>query len=106
MREARTARDCPYCRERKAAHLPHTVSGSHTAATDLAAVEVIHAVMTVTGRLTRKWYQARLADGLTDGHYVEIIGTLVALVSIDRSCRGIGMREHPLPTPLPGEPTR
>ena len=89
-REARAARDCPYCRERTAALSTHTVSGSHAAVTDLppAAVEVIHAVMTDAGRLTRSWYAARLADGLSDGHYVEIIGTIVALVSIDRFCRG------------------
>ena len=107
-REARAARDCPYCRERKAALSPHTVSGNHTTASDLstAAVEVIHAVMTDPGRLTRKWYEARLADGLSDGQYVEIIGTVVALVSIDRFCRGIGVPEHPLPAPLPGETRR
>ena len=107
-REARAARDCPYCRERKAALSPHTVCGNHTTATDLppAAVEVIHAVMTDPGRLTRRWYEARLADGLSDGQYVEIIGTVVALVSIDRFCRGIGVPEHPLPAPLPGETRR
>ena len=106
--EARAARDCAYCRERKAALSPHTVSGSHTTATDLpaAAVDVIHAVVNDAGGLTRQWYEARLADGVSDGQYVEIIGTLVALVSIDRFCRGIGMREHPLPAPLPGQPTR
>ena len=106
--EARAARDCAYCRERKAALSPHTVSGSHTTATDLpaAAVDVIHAVVNDAGGLTRQSYEARLADGVSDGQYVEIIGTLVALVSIDRFCRGIGMREHPLPAPLPGQPTR
>ena len=107
-REARTASACPYCRERKAALSPHTVGGSHAAATDLpsVAIEVIHAVMTDAGRLTRTWYEARLVDGLSDGQYVEIIGTVVALVSIDQFCRGIGVPEHPLPPPLPGEPSR
>ena len=106
--EARAARDCPNCRARKAALSPHTVGGSHTSATDLApgAVEVIHAVMNDAGRLTRTWYAARLADGLIDGQYVEIIGTVVALVSIDQFCRGIGVPEHPLPAPRPGEPSR
>lgn len=106
--EARAARDCPCCRERKAALSPHTAGGSHATATDLpaAAVEVIHAVMTDASRLTESWYEARLADGLSDGHYVEIIGTVVALVSIDRFCRGIGVDLHPLPAPLPGEPSR
>ena len=31
---------------------------------------------------------------------------LAALVSIDQFCRGLGMREHPLPAPLPGETRR
>jgi hypothetical protein len=107
-REARAARDCPHCKARKAALSPHTVGGNHTTTTDLAgaAVEVIHAVMNDASRLTRRWYETRLADGLSDGHYVEIIGTVVALVSIDQFCRGIGVAEHPLPTPLPGEPSR
>ncbi len=107
-REARAARACPYCRERTAALSTHIVSGSHAAVTDLppAAVEVIHAVMTDAGRLTRSWYAARLADGLSDGEYVEIIGTVVALVSIDRFCRGIGVPEHPLPSARPGAPRR
>ena len=106
--EARAAGDCAYCRERKAALSPHALSGTHAADTDLptAAIEVIHAVMNDASRLTRKWYETRLTDGLTDGHYVEIIGTLVALISIDRFCRGVGVPEHPLPSPITGEPSR
>ncbi len=107
-REARAARHCPSCKERKAAVSPHSVSSSHATATDLppAALEVIHSVMNDAGRLTRKWYEARLADGLSVGQYVEIVGTVAALVSIDQFCRGIGVREHLLPAPLPGEPSR
>ena len=56
-------------------------------------------------RLTRKWYEARLSDGLSDGQYVEIVGTVVAVVSIDQFCRGVGIPEHPFPLPLPGEPS-
>lgn len=104
--EARAARHCPYCEVRKAALSPHGVSRTHATATGLpsAAVDVIHAVMNDASRLTRRWYEARLAEGLSDGHYVEIIGTVVALISIDRFCRGIGTAEHPLPAPLPGTP--
>ena len=107
-RESRAARACPYCQDRTSALSPHTVSGSHAATTDLpnSVIEVVHAVMTDANRLTRTWYEARLAEDLTDGHYVEIIGTIVALVSIDRFCRGIGVAEHPLPSPRPGEPSR
>ena len=69
-------------------------------------MEVIHAVTTDASRLTRSWYEARLADGLSDAHYVEIVGTLVAVLSIDRFCRGIGAPAHPLPEPRAGAPSR
>ena len=106
-REARAARHCPYCRERKVALSPHAVEGTHASVTDLplSAIEVVHAVMLDASRLTRKWYEGQLAAGLSDGQYVEIIGTVVALVSIDQFCRGVGIQEHPLPSPVPGEPS-
>jgi hypothetical protein len=106
--EARAAARCDHCRERRSALSPHVVAGRHSAVTDLpdAAVEVAHAVMQDAGRLTRRWYEARLSDELSDGQYVEIVGTVVALVSIDRFCRAVVVPEHPLPTPLPGAPTR
>jgi hypothetical protein len=37
---------------------------------------------------------------------VELLGTLVAMVSIDSFCRGIGVPLHPLPAPQPGAPSR
>ncbi len=106
--EARAAQHCPYCRVRKAALSPHGMSGTHATATDLpsAAVDVIHAVLNDANRLTRRCYTARLAKGLSDGQYVEIVGTVVALISIDRCSRGIGTNEAALPRPLPGTPNR
>ena len=106
--EARTVNLCAYCADRKAALSPRAVRGRHTTVTDLppAAIEVIHAVMTDASRLTRAWYASRLADGLSEGQYVEIVGAVTALVSIDRFCRGIGVEQHPLPGPIAGAPTR
>ncbi len=46
-----------------------------------------------------------MAAGLSEEQYVEIIGTLVAMVSIDSFCRGIGVPLNPLPEPQPGDPT-
>ena len=71
-----------------------------------AAVEVAHAVTRDAVRLTGRWYESRLVDGLSDGQYVEIVGTVVALVSIDQFCRAVAVPEHPLPAPLPRAPTR
>jgi hypothetical protein len=69
-------------------------------------VDVIHRVVTAPGRLSRPWFQETLAAGLTPEQYVEIIGTLVAVVSIDSFCRGLGVPLHPLPEPQPGAPSQ
>jgi hypothetical protein len=107
-REARAARQCPLCRERRAALSPHAVRGNHATVTDLAppAVEAIHAITNDAARLTRAWYERCLAAGLSDGAYVEIVGTVAALVSVDQFCRGLGLEEHPLPAPRSGAPSR
>ena len=105
--EVRQARDCALCKARKEALTPAAVEGQHDPCGGLpeAAVEVIHRVITDPGRLSRQWFKATLAAGLSAEQYVEIIGTLVAMVSIDSFCRGIGVPLHPLPEPQPGEPS-
>jgi hypothetical protein len=106
--EVRQARTCTLCKDRKAALTPAAVQGQHDCLDLLPepAVEVIHRVVTDPGRLSRTWFQSILAAGLSEEQYVEIIGTLVAMVSIDSFCRGIGVPLHPLPEPQEGEPSR
>ncbi|MBQ91066.1 MAG: hypothetical protein CL441_06550 [Acidimicrobiaceae bacterium] len=106
-REARAAASCAHCLTRREALSPHTVTGTHASVSRLPApaIEVTHVVMTDAHRLTRRWHDARLAEGLSDGQYVELVGTIVALVSIDRFCRALGLPPHPLPDPEPGEPS-
>jgi hypothetical protein len=105
--EVRQARHCALCRARREALTPAAVEGQHDHCGALpdAAVEVIHRVVTDSGRLSQKWYKDTLAAGLSAEQYVEIIGTLVAMVSIDSFCRGIGVPLHPLPEPQPGAPS-
>ena len=106
--EVRNAARCPFCRERKAALSPHTVSGQHASLGALsdAAVEVIHQVTADPARVSKVWFEKCQAGGLSDAHYVEMIGVIVTVVSIDSFCRGIGVDGPPLPAPEPGEPTR
>jgi hypothetical protein len=106
--EVRLARNCALCRERKQAVSPNAVQGVHDSAGKLTepAVEVIHRIATDPGRLTRAVYEQALAAGLSDGQYVEILGTVVTLVSIDAFCLAIGTPVHPLPEPVPGEPSQ
>ncbi len=106
--EARHAWQCALCRARQSALTPAAVDGEHDHLGELpeAAVDVIHRVMTDPGRLSRKWFDGIMETGLSEEQYVEIIGTLVALISIDRFCLGIGTPLHELPQPLAGEPSR
>jgi hypothetical protein len=106
--EVRHARHCALCQARKATLTPAAVAGQHDhlGALPEVAVDVIHRVVTDPGRLSRTWFQKTLDAGLSSEQYVELLGTLVALVSIDSFCRGIGVPLHPLPTPQPGAPSQ
>ena len=106
--EVRTAWQCGLCKERKAALSPYAISGGHDRASTLpeAALDVIHRVTTDSGRLHKTWYDEMLASGqISDGQYVEIIDVLIAVVSIDSFCHGIGVPLHPLPEPESGSPS-
>ncbi len=106
--EVRNAWQCMLCQARKEALSPNAVQGEHDHLGPLpdTAVDVIHRVVTDPGRLSKPWFDGIMAAGLSEAQYVEIIGTLVALVSIDSFCRGIGMPLHPLPEPQPGGPSQ
>jgi hypothetical protein len=105
--EVRQARHCALCQARREALTPAAVEGQHDQRGTLpaAAVEVIHRVVTDPGRLSRQWFKETLTAGLSAEQYVEIIGTLVAMISIDSYCRGIGVPLHPFPAPQPGVPS-
>ena len=107
-REVRQAQQCNFCRQRKQALSPNSVDGAHEKASSLTdtMVEVIHRVVTDPGRLTRTWFEGVIAQGLSEEEYVEILGTVVNVYSIDEFCRGIGLPLNALPEPEPGEPTR
>ena len=106
-REARAAPGCRLCRAAKAALSPAAVGGEHDRVSDLpeTAVDAVHRIVTDAARLTRSWYRRRLDSGLSDGHYVELVGIVVALASVDAFCRAMGLPHRPLPDPRPGEPS-
>ena len=106
--EARHARACELCRRRKAAVSPNAVAGAHDSRGDLAlpVVDVIHRIRTDAARLTERWYNQVVAGGISDGHYVEIVGVIATAVAIDEFTRALGMPAHPLPTPVAGQPSK
>jgi hypothetical protein len=106
--EARAAWDCPLCTARRDALSPNAVDGAHQCASSLpsAAVEAIHRMTTDASRLTRQWYEGLLADGLSEGQYIEIVGTVVSIVSIDSFALALGVAQSALPEPGDGQPTQ
>ena len=105
-REVRRARDCSLCAARRAAVSPFSVDGVHDSdhAVPEPAIDAIHRLVTDAARLTRSWLEKLQTEGLSDGHYVELLGVLVALVSIDELHLALGLELEPLPDPQPGAP--
>jgi hypothetical protein len=106
--EVRCAASCALCTERSAALSPNAVADAHEPAPPLpaSAVEAAHRITRDPGRLSQSWRDGLRAAGLDDGLYIELIGVVVTVVSIDAFCRAIGVPLHPLPVPLAGEPTQ
>jgi hypothetical protein len=105
-REVRQARVCSLCTARREALSPNGVSGIHDTATELPlrAVEAVHRIVTDPGRLTHSWFESVVGEEVTVERYVELLGTVSALLSIDEFCRATGMPLHRLPQPASGEP--
>jgi hypothetical protein len=109
--ESRNAFNCALCFERRAALSPNMVSGTHDSLGDLpeSAVEVVHRVITDQSRITRGWVDQIVGAGINgndaQGEYVEIVGVVVLVFSIDEFMRGIGAPPEPLPEPSPGKPS-
>lgn len=112
--ETRAAAECLLCRERAAALSAASVQGKHLRpagiAPDLlpeAAVDAIHAVIADSARLSPEWYERIVsADGMNDARYVDMLGVVVHVFSVDEFHRALGMPLEPLPEPVPGEPRR
>jgi hypothetical protein len=106
--EARAAGNCALCRTRKAAPLPHGVSGSHAVATDLSvpAIEAIHRIVTDPGRLSEAWYKRTIASGLTEEAYIELLGVVAMTTAVDTFDRALGEPLRELPPARAGEPRR
>ena len=106
--EVRAARGCALCAERKQALSPESVQGEHDSPGSLpaSAIEVVHRITSDPARLSRSWFERIASAGLSDAHYVELVGILVAVVSIDGFHHALGLPLEPLPEPVPGEPSR
>ena len=105
---SRRAWDCRLCAARKAALSPNTVQGEHDDDGELppVAVDAVHRIVTDQSRITRRYVEDNVTAGLSKPAYVELIGVVVAVVSIDEFHRALGLKPEPLPVPQPGEISR
>lgn len=109
--ETRAARACALCAERRQAISPNAVTGAHDrpnatpAVLPAAAVDAVHRITTDATRLSASFVNALAEEGLDDGHYVELLGIVVGVTSVDYVCRGLGAAVHPLPRPIDGQPS-
>lgn len=111
--EVRHARKCALCGERRDALSPESVQGEHDCLDSTGilgeattpAIDAIHRIVNDAGRLSRSWYERRVGGAFSDGQYVELLGVLVSVLSIDSFHRGLGLAPEPLPSAHPGEPS-
>ena len=107
---SRRAVDCALCRTRKAALSPHAVAGTHehdgNHRLPEVAVDAVHRVVSDQHRITRRYVDDNAAAGLSKEAYVELVGIVVAVFSIDEFHRALGLALEPLPQLRPGQPSR
>ena len=103
--ESRKAPACRLCDARKRALSPGAVTGEHDRGEGLpdTAVDAIHRIVTDQARITRKYVEDNAAAGLSKEAYVELVGIVVAVFSIDEFHRALGLDLEKLPTPEAGE---
>ncbi|MCP4004542.1 MAG: hypothetical protein GY725_10135 [bacterium] len=106
-REVRNARDCRLCADRKEAVSPFAVDGQHDHSDGLPdpAIDTVHRLVSDASRLTKSWLEKLHASGVSDGHYVELLGIVVAVQSVDAFGRALGLALEPLPEATPGLPS-
>lgn len=111
---ARQAWHCALCDERKAALAPsagdadakHDSSGTDTLLPD-AVIDIVHRLVRDQARLSREWLDTQVADQvLTMVQYVELVGVVTQVVSLDTFRLAVGLALDPIPEPQPGDATR
>ncbi len=107
--EVRRATACQFCGQRKDALSPYTLSGNHDAepASPLTddAIDAVHRIVTDQSRITQVWVDGLVERGMRIEAYIELVGLVVAVFSIDEFNRALGLAPEALPGPIAGKPT-
>jgi len=70
------------------------------------AIEAARTISTAAHEIRGPWVKSLYERGLGELEYIEILGVVARLTSIDTFLFGLGQPERPLPQPLQGEPSR
>ncbi|MFT7688133.1 MAG: hypothetical protein ACI9FB_003493, partial [Candidatus Azotimanducaceae bacterium] len=68
-------------------------------------IDAVHRIVTDVSRLTKDWLEKCVEQGLSKEKYIELLGIVVAVISIDAFHRAIGIENEKLPKPIDGEPS-
>ena len=103
----RGAFSCAFCKERKMALSPYNLQGSHDPVDGLSqtVIDAVHRVVTDQSRITQTYINENELKGLSKPAYVELVGVVVAVFSIDEFHRSLDVELETLPSPFRGEPT-
>ena len=72
-----------------------------------AAVYTVQTLIGDLPNLTREWYEQTVsAPGMSDAHYIELLGVVVQVWAIDEIHRALSLPLEPLPEPQAGAPTQ
>ena len=104
--EVRNATQCSYCQERKLALSPYNFPGEHTnsGVLDAVAIDAVHRMVSDQNRITQAWVNDIATQGVDEGRYVEMLGIVVVVFSIDEFNRALGLPLEPLPQAEAGNP--
>ena len=104
---SREALSCEFCVLRKQSLSPYGVDGTHKNSGPLPdrVVDAVHRIITDQNRITQTFVDDNAANGLSKEAYVELVGIVVTVFSIDEFHRALGIPLQPLPEPKLGEPS-
>ena len=69
------------------------------------AVDAVRRIIADQTSISRTWVEDNAANGLSKEAYVELVGLVVAVFSVDEFHRALGLPVETLPAPEPGEPS-
>ncbi len=104
--EVRNALQCTFCAQRKTALSPYALQGEHLKGDVLSddVVDAVHRIVTDQSRITKNYVQSNVQKGFSEEQYVELVGVVVNVLSIDEFHRALGLPQESLPQPVAGDP--